>query len=88
MSCISLPHSNSLQKLYSSFGVENEFLMFLKESTHFFSQEQRHVIIHLDEIHVKYDISYKGGRLFALNLDPDNAPKKVFAIIVSSLYKK
>ena len=64
MSCISLPHSNTLQKLYSSFGLENEFLAF--------SPEQRHVIIQMDEIHVKSDISYKGGRLFASNLDTDD----------------
>ena len=88
MSCISLPHSNTLKKLYSSFGLENEFFMFLKESTYSFSQEQRHVIIQMDEIHVKPDISHKGGRLFASNLDPDNPTKTVFAIMVSSLYKK
>ena len=29
ISCISLPHSNTLQKLYSSFGLENKFFTFL-----------------------------------------------------------
>ena len=29
----------------------------------------------VDEIHVKSDISYKGGRLFASNLEPDNRTK-------------
>ena len=36
----------------------------------------------MDEIHVKSDISYKGGRLFASNLEPDNPTKTVF----TSLY--
>ena len=88
MSFISLPHSNTLQKLYSSFGLENELFMFLKESTRCFSQEQRHVIIKMDEIHEKSDISYKRGRSFASNLDPYNPTKTVVAIMVSSLYKK
>ena len=41
MSCLSLPHFNTLQKLYSSFGLENEFLSFLKLSIQSFSSEQR-----------------------------------------------
>ena len=88
ISCISLPHSNTLQKLYSSFGLENEFFTFLKQYTQSFSLEQRHVIIQMDEIHVKSDISFKGGKLFASNFDPENPTKTVFAIMVSSLYKK
>ena len=88
ISCISLPHSNTLQKLYSSFGLENVFFTFLKQYTQSFSLEQRHVIIPMDEIHVKSDISYKGGILFASNLDPENHTRTVFAIMVSSLYKK
>ena len=88
ISCISLPHSNTLQKLYSSFGLENEFFTFLKQYTQSFSLEQRHVIIQMDEIHVKSDISYIGGKLFASNLDPENPTKTFFAIMVSSLYKK
>ena len=42
----------------------------------------------MDEIHVKSDISYKGGKILCSNLDPDNPTKTVFAIMVSSLYKK
>ena len=84
ISCISLPHSNTLQKLYSSFGLENEFFTFLKQYTQSFSLEQRHVIIQMDEIHVKSDISYKGGKLFASNLYPESPTKTVFAIMVSS----
>ena len=42
----------------------------------------------MDEIHVKSDISYKGGKIFGSNLDSDDRTKTVFAIMVSSLYKK
>ncbi|KAI6657110.1 hypothetical protein LOD99_15896 [Oopsacas minuta] len=72
MSCTSLPHSNTLQKLYSSFRLQIEFFTCLKQSTRSFSSEQRNVIIQTDEFRVKSDISYKGGRFFASNLDTHN----------------
>ncbi|KAI6646041.1 hypothetical protein LOD99_9571 [Oopsacas minuta] len=78
----------SLQKLCSTFGLENESFTYLKQSTRASSTEQRHVIIQMDEIHVKSDVAHKGGRLFASNLATDDPIKSVFAIIVSNLYKK
>ena len=42
----------------------------------------------MDEIHVKSDISYKGGRIFGSNLYSGDPTKTIFAIMVSSLYKK
>ena len=88
MSSLSLPHFNTLEKLYSSFGLENEFFSFLKQATQFFSPEQKHVIIQMDEIHVKSDISCKGDKIYPSILNPDDPTKTVFAIMVSSLYKK
>ena len=88
MSCLSLPHFNTLEKLYSSFGLESDFFPFLKQATHSFSNEQKHVILQMDEIHVKPDISYKGGKIIGPNICPDDPTKTVFAIMVSSLYKK
>ena len=82
------PQPNTLQKLYSSFGLENRFFTYLKQATQSFSLEQRHVIFQMDEIHVKSDISYKGGKIICSNIDPDNPTKTVFAIMVSSMYKK
>ena len=53
MPCLSLPHFNTLEKLYSPFGLENEFFPFLRQATCSFSNEQKHVILQMDEIHVK-----------------------------------
>ena len=86
--CISLPHVHTLEKLYSSFGLENDFSTFLSQVTSSFSPQEKNVIIQMDEVHVKSDISYKGGRIFGPNLSPDNPTKTVFAIMVSSLHKK
>ena len=69
MSCLSLPHFNPLEKLYSSFGLDNDFFTFLEQSTQSFSPQQKHVIIQMDVIHVKSDVSYKGGKILGSNLD-------------------
>ena len=42
----------------------------------------------MDDIHIKSDISYEGGKLVGSNLNPDDPTKTVFAIMISSLHKK
>ena len=88
LECLSLPHVHTLRKLYSSFGLENDFCAYLTQATSCFSSEEKNVIVQMDEIHVRSDIAYKGGKLFAPNLDPKDPTRTVFAIMVSSLHKK
>ena len=42
----------------------------------------------MDEIHVKSDVTYKGGKIYGSSLSPEDPIKTVFAIMVSSLHKK
>ena len=51
MDCISLPHDSLLRRLYSSFGLDTEFLPFLKTETSWFNQFERHLSLNIDEIH-------------------------------------
>lgn len=88
LECLSLPHVQTLNKLYSSFGIENDFSTYLTQATSSFSSLERNVIVQMDEIHVKSDITYKGGKIFAPNLDPEDPTRTVFAVMVSSLHKK
>ena len=88
LECITLPHVHTLDKLYSSFGLENDFCTYLTQATSCFSSGEKNVIIQMDEIHVKSDIAYKEGKLFAPNLNPEDPTRTIFAIMVSSLYKK
>ena len=88
LNCISLPHVHTLEKLYASFGLENDFCTYLRHATSCFSPEERNVIVQMDEIHVRSDISYKGGKIFGPNLNLDDPTRTVFAIMVSSLHKK
>ncbi|KAI6652430.1 Transposable element P transposase [Oopsacas minuta] len=88
LECLSLPHVQTLNTLYSSFGIENDFSTYLSQATSSFSSLERNVIVQMDEIHVKSDITYKGGKIFAPNLDPEDPTRTVFAVMVSSLHKK
>ena len=87
MACLSLPHVNTLEKLYSSFGLECEFFPFLKQATNSFTEAEKHIVMQMDEIHVKSDVTYKGGKIYGSSLSPEDPIKTVFAIMVSSLQK-
>ena len=88
MPCLTLPHVNTLLKLYSSSGLESDYFPFLKQATHSFSDSEKYVIVQMDEIHVKSDISYIGGKIYGASLRPEDPVKTVFTIMVSSLQKK
>ena len=88
LNCLSLPHVHTLDKLYSSFGLENDLCAYLRQATSSFTPHERNVIIQMDEIHVKSEISYKGGKVYGRNLNPEDPTRTVFAVMVSSLHKK
>ncbi|KAI6658898.1 Transposable element P transposase [Oopsacas minuta] len=69
-------------------NIENDFSTYLSQAISSFSSLERNVIVQMDEIHVKSDIMYKGGKIFAPNLDPEGPTRTVFAVMVSSLHKK
>ena len=85
LECLSLPHPKTLQKLCSNFGLENDFSAFLVQATSEFSEKEKNLILQLDEIHLKSNVDYKGGKIFGYSLQPDHPIKTVFAIMASSL---
>ena len=74
--------------MYSNFGLDNEFINYLKQSTKEFNNWERNVIIQIDEIHVKSTFTYKGGRTLGSSLNSNDPAKTVFAFMVSSLSRK
>ena len=64
LECLSLPHHRNLQKLYTNIGIQDDYIVFLKQATAQFTHQQRNVIIQMDEIHVKSDLTYKAGNIF------------------------
>ena len=60
LDCVSLPHESSLRRLYSNFGLDTDFLTYLRAKTNDFNLYELHVCLNMDEIHVKSGINYKG----------------------------
>ena len=83
-----LPHHSTLKRLYSKFGLYSEFSSFLESATSQFSQRERHVIVQMDEIHLKSELTYKGGRVLGSSSNTNEPAKTIFAFMVSSLSKK
>ena len=88
LECIALPHFNTIQKLYSSFGLDNEFTTYLKQASANFKPQEKNVILQMDEIHVKSDLTYKSGKIIGGSLDPNDPTRTVFSIMVSSPFRK
>ena len=98
LECLSLPHPSTLRRLYSNMGLDTYFIDYLKVSCKAFTKYKRNILLQLDEIHVKTDYTYKGGKIFGsscINWNLDDAEdissqcdpaKTVLAFQVSSLY--
>ena len=81
-------HLGILQSIYLKIGLDSEFLSFLKSATFQFNYREKHVIVQMDENHVKSELTYKGGKVFGSSLDINEPAKTILAFMVSSLSKK
>ena len=67
-----LPHTSYLRKMSSVFSVNGDLtegghVTYLKYKASLLQENERHVIVMLDEIHVNPKISYKGGSLVGMS---------------------
>ena len=88
LDCLSLPHHRNIQKLYTNDGIDSDYITFLKQATVNFTLQQRIVIVQKDEIHVKSDLTYKGGKVIGSSGSLHEPIRTLLALMVSSLYKK
>ena len=88
LECIRLPLQINLMKLCSNIGLENEFSSYLETVTAGFDSLQCNVIIRMGKIHIKSDVSCKGGRTLGSTVISNKPTKTLFAVMVSSLYQK
>ena len=86
--CLILPHERNILKIINSIGLENEYLNILRETATTFHQLDRHVIMQMDEVHIRSDASYTGGKIIGPIDNPEDPPTTVFSIMISSLGKK
>ena len=65
-------------KIKNSIGLESEYTKILKEVATTFTDLQRHVILEMDEVHIRSDASYKGGRVIGSIDNPDDPHTSLF----------
>ena len=88
LECISLPHHSTLRRLSENIGLEKDFISHLSQLTSGFNHQQRHVSLHMDEIHLKAEYSYKCGNIIGSSDTSNDPAKTILAFMVSSLYTK
>ena len=76
--CLILPHERNLLKIKNTIGLESEYTKILKEVATTFNDLERHVILQMDEVHIRSDASYKGGRVIGSIDNPDDPHTTVF----------
>ena len=84
-SCLVLPHERNLLNIKNSIGLESEYTKILREVATTFNFLERHVILQMDEVHIRSDASYKGVRVIGSSANPENPPTTAFSMMVSSL---
>ena len=88
LNCLIFPHPATLRKLYGTIGLECELKTYLMASTAKFNNQERNVTLNLDEIHVKSEFSYTGGRILGSSSTRTEAANTVLVFMISSLCKK
>ncbi|KAI6647519.1 hypothetical protein LOD99_8785 [Oopsacas minuta] len=88
LNCLIFPHPKTLRSLYGTIGLECELQTYLKASTANFNNQERNDTLHMDEIHVKSELSYTGGRILGSSTTQNEAANTVLAFMISSLCKK
>ena len=85
--CLTLPHERNILKLKNYIGLDSDYLNVLKEFSSSFNDNERHVILQMDEVHIRSDASYKGGKIIGSIDHPEDPPTTVFSMVVSSFMK-
>ena len=98
---LSLPHLFTLRRLYSNISLDINYIYYLKVASQDFNKFKKHVLLQLDEIHVRSDYAYKGGNIFGFSFiktdstNPENnyssesdPAKTVLAFQVTSIFTK
>ena len=72
--CLILPHERNLISIKNTLGIEGDYIRILREITSKFSHKERHVILQMDEVHIRSDASYKGGKVLGTIDNPSDPP--------------
>ena len=86
--CRILPHGRNLLKIKSSIGLESEYTKILAEVASTINDLECHLILQMDEVHIRSDAFDKEGRVIESIGKPNDQHTTVFYMIVTSLLTK
>ncbi|XP_063244715.1 uncharacterized protein LOC134545879 [Bacillus rossius redtenbacheri] len=89
---IILPHPNTIRRLCYSFKfgpeteqLEENFLFYVKNKVSQLTPQERHVVLMVDEIHIKQFLDYKGGNIVGSSFNSENAASSAHVFMVQSV---
>lgn len=89
---LNLPHPKNLQKLVSKLSLNSSpdgSMSYLKNRIKHLEKHEYLVNVHLDEIYIQPEISFKGGNLYGQSsLDPEIKAKTAQLFMISSIFSK
>ena len=89
---LKLPHPKNLQKLISKLSLNSSLegsIIYLKNRINYLKKHEYLVNVHLDEIYIQPEISFKGGNLYGQTaLELEKVAKTTQVFMISSMFSK
>lgn len=92
---ILLPHPSTIRRICLSYDVKpdaetlnSNFLMYVRHKFNLLEDNDKKVILMIDEIHLKQHLDYKGGNICGLSYDNKNLANSAHVFMISSLLSK
>lgn len=87
---LTLPSPQHLRRLLlklgtKNSGIDNSHINYLTKKLKMLTENEKFVILMLDEIYVKKDIAYKGGKIEGFALNQESAATTIQAFMISSV---
>lgn len=86
-----LPHESTVRRICAEFNVNpcNEqdntnFLSYIKQKFNFIEEKEKVISLMIDEIHLKPNFDYAGGKLFGMSHNDSSAASSAFVFMVQS----
>ena len=87
-----MPHPNTLKTICNSFltdpCVEERklFLTYARGIFQYLKDHEKHMILLMDEIHIKPYLDYKGGNIVVPAINNNNLANSAFTFMINSVY--
>lgn len=88
---MALPHPSYLRRLLSSVstldgGLDDNHLKYMKERAASLTDQEKYVVLYLDEIYVKECLTYKGGKLVGSAVNQNDTARTIQVFMIKSMF--